>query len=86
MQKFTIMVAVAGAMLCGPALAQTSTSPSQPGSGATTSNPSSFREAPIGHRQPRRDEVPVETSNPRDAVSAQDRELDRKIKGICRGC
>lgn len=44
-------------------------------------------QAPIGHRQPRRGDVPDPQGRGPDAVSVeQDRVLDRKIKGICRGC
>ena len=46
------------------------------------------REAPVGHRQPRADQVPSEKnlSNPNDPVNKEDAALDRKIKSICRGC
>ena len=45
-------------------------------------------EAPVGHRQPRADQVPSEKnlSNPNDAVNREDAALDKKIKSICRGC
>ena len=45
-------------------------------------------EAPIGHRQPRADQVPSEKnlSNPNDPVNREDAALDKKIKSICRGC
>ena len=44
-------------------------------------------EAPIGHRQPRASDVPQETgSNDPGKIDAQDRALDRMIKGICKGC
>ena len=43
--------------------------------------------APVGHRQPRAGDVPSETgSNDPGKIDAQDRELDRMIKGICKGC
>jgi hypothetical protein len=43
--------------------------------------------APVGHRQPRAGDVPSETgSNDPSKIDAQDRELDRLIKGICKGC
>jgi hypothetical protein len=44
--------------------------------------------APVGHRQPRADQVPTENSNSAaaEAEKKQDAELDRKIKSICRGC
>ncbi|WP_454628766.1 hypothetical protein [Bradyrhizobium cenepequi] len=45
-------------------------------------------EAPVGHRQPRRGEVPTESniSDPNNPVNKEDAALDRKIKSICRGC
>ena len=44
--------------------------------------------APVGHRQPRVDQVPSEKdlNNPNSASNRDDAALDRKIKSICRGC
>lgn len=43
--------------------------------------------APIGHRQPRPGDLPPETGkNDPGRIDAQDRELDRMIKNICKGC
>jgi len=44
--------------------------------------------APVGHRQPRADQVPQGKDNPSasDAEKREDAELDRRIKSICRGC
>jgi hypothetical protein len=44
--------------------------------------------APVGHRQPRADQVPSEKdlSDPNTAVNREDAALDRSIKSICRGC
>ncbi|MGZ5873081.1 MAG: hypothetical protein ACXWKP_13335 [Bradyrhizobium sp.] len=44
--------------------------------------------APVGHRQPRMDQVPSEKdlNNPNSASNRDDAALDRKIKSICRGC
>jgi hypothetical protein len=44
--------------------------------------------APVGHRQPRVDQVPPEKdlSDPNNAVNREDAALDRSIKSICRGC
>jgi hypothetical protein len=44
--------------------------------------------APVGHRQPRIDEVPPEKnlSDPNNPVNREDAALDRSIKSICRGC
>jgi hypothetical protein len=45
-------------------------------------------QAPVGHRQPRASDVPVDAGQPMDAATVQrlDQELDRKLKSICRGC
>jgi hypothetical protein len=45
-------------------------------------------EAPVGHRQPRADQVPSEKNlmSPNDAINQENAALDRMINGICRGC
>ena len=50
--------------------------------------PGTVPEAPIGHRQPRADQVPNEKNlgNPNDPINKEDAALDKKIKSICRGC
>ncbi|CCD98987.1 hypothetical protein [Bradyrhizobium sp. STM 3809] len=67
----------------GTVLAQSSGSGT--GSGARGS-----AEAPRGHRQPRPSDLPkadqAEDSSMSGNMSKEDRELDRKIKSICRGC
>jgi len=74
----TLLLLVAGSM----ATAQTG-----------TKNPSSDKQqgpwpAPVGHRQPRVEQVPSEKdlNNPNNAANRDDAALDRKIKSICRGC
>jgi hypothetical protein len=46
-------------------------------------------EAPVGHRQPRADQVPSE-KNPmgdsKDPINRENAALARMVKGICRGC
>ena len=44
--------------------------------------------APVGHRQPRADQVPSEKNlmNPNDPINQENAALDRMINGICRGC
>jgi hypothetical protein len=42
--------------------------------------------APVGHRQPRADQVPQGKDAAADAEKREDAELDRRIKSICRGC
>jgi hypothetical protein len=68
----------------GPAaLAQTGT-----GSPGAAKKGSTLPEAPVGHRQPRADQVPSEKSlgDPNDPLNKENATLDRKIKSICRGC
>jgi hypothetical protein len=79
-----ILITAATLLILGSAAtAQTGTSRSP------SANPSRpIPEAPIGHRQPRVDQVPSENnlSNPDDQANREDAALDRKIKSICRGC
>jgi hypothetical protein len=62
------------------------------GTGSSATTPASSRqpgrEAPVGHRQPRANQVPSEKnlSDPNDPANREDAALDRKIKSICRGC
>jgi hypothetical protein len=63
----------------------------QSGGGTSTAvknQPQGPREAPVGHRQPRADQVPSEKNlnDPNDPINREDAALDRKIKSICRGC
>jgi hypothetical protein len=54
-----------------------------------SSNQQSIPEAPIGHRQPRADQVPSEKNPmdvPNDSINRENTQLDRMTKGICRGC
>jgi hypothetical protein len=49
----------------------------------------SLPEAPVGHRQPRADQVPSEQNlmgDPNDPINRENAALDRMVKGICRGC
>jgi hypothetical protein len=50
--------------------------------------PQNIPEAPIGHRQPRADQVPAEKNlgDPNDPLNKENAALDKKIKSICRGC
>jgi hypothetical protein len=85
MRKLMTMMAVLALTGGSAAMAQTGNNMASPGAG-NSSAPA--REAPVGHRQPRADQVPSEKnlSNPNDAVNKEDAALDRKIKSICRGC
>ena len=84
MQKLIMSMALLVLMGGPAAMAQTG---SKNGSSGAASQ-SQTREAPIGHRQPRADQVPSEKnlSDPNNPVNKEDAALDRKIKSICRGC
>jgi hypothetical protein len=83
MRKIVVAVSLL-VLFGGVAVAQTGTKGST-SSGARSSSPPS---APVGHRQPRADEVPNEKniSDPNDPLSKENQALDKKIKSICRGC
>jgi hypothetical protein len=77
------------AMLGGSqAMAQDSTRNAPPASvkRAQGVQPRPGLEAPIVQRQPRAGDVPEAGPNDPGRIDAQDRELDRMIKGICKGC
>jgi hypothetical protein len=84
-----LMTTVALLTLTGApvAIGQTGTG-TRGGSSTSTTLPSTIPEAPIGHRQPRADQVPSEKNlnDPNDPLSKENALLDRKIKSICRGC
>ena len=58
------------------------------GGGSSTAAKNPPREAPLGHRQPRASDLPQDKNpnDPNDLLSKENALLDRKIKGICRGC
>jgi len=49
----------------------------------TTTRPWS---APVGHRQPRAADVRTSASVSQQSLDEEDANVDRKIKGVCRGC
>jgi len=74
-------------LMAGPAaLAQTGGGGAGSSGAANQAGPT--RDAPIGHRQPRPDQLRSEknSNDPNDPLSKENAALDRKIKGICRGC
>jgi len=84
MKKIMLAASIA-LLLGGAALAQTGTKGSSTSSGATSGT---VPPAPVGHRQPRADDVPNDKSpnDPNNPVNKEDALLDKKIKSICRGC
>ena len=61
-------------------------------SGGATTSPSTSRPTGVGekippHQQPKASDVQSASGNNYvDQLSAEDKALDRKLKGICRGC
>ena len=84
MQKLIMSMALL--VLIGGPVAMAQTGSKTGSTGAASQSPP--REAPVGHRQPRADQVPSEKnlSDPNSAANKEDAALDRKIKSICRGC
>jgi hypothetical protein len=80
------LVTVAALVILSSAATAQTGGPGSPRSSANPSRP--IPEAPIGHRQPRADQVPPEKnlSDPNEQANREDAALDRKIKSICRGC
>ncbi len=80
--KTIIIAATLTLLLCNAAVvAQTGSSTNQPAASGTGGVP----QAPVGHRQPKRGDVPS-VSDDQSKIDAADRVLDKKIRGICRGC
>jgi hypothetical protein len=75
-------------LICDQAAIAQSGGSSSGSSSAVKNQPQAPREAPIGHRQPRADQVPSEKNlnDPNDPLSKENAALDKKIKNICRGC
>ncbi|MGO3927568.1 hypothetical protein NP284_04580 [Rhodopseudomonas pseudopalustris] len=79
----TVLLLAAGGMSLAQTSSSTSTGTRPPASDPSISGTPLIGNAPIGHRQPRRNpelESSETTRDPADVV------LDRKIRSICRGC
>ena len=60
---------------------------SNPGGSSTmSSKPLGAGEKIPPHQQPKAGDVPASSSSSDQQISAEDKALDRKLKGICRGC
>ena len=84
MEKLFIVIGLLSLGYVAAAIAQTATSDAP-------RSPSSDRqvlEAPISHRQPHAKDLPSDIYKPEDpaTAAAAEKALDRKMKGICRGC
>ncbi|MGF6311172.1 hypothetical protein ABIB82_005362 [Bradyrhizobium sp. i1.8.4] len=78
------LAAVLSAAMATSCFAQpTVQEPNAHGSNETATRPWS---APVGHRQPRAADIPAAASASQQIIDQEDAIVDRKIKGICRGC
>jgi hypothetical protein len=88
MRKLITTIALLALIDTSAAIAQTVGSQNQPPS-STNPDKQLLPEAPVGHRQPRADQVPSEKNlmdDPNDPINRENAALDRMVKGICRGC
>jgi hypothetical protein len=90
MRKLITTIALLAVIDTSVAVAQTvgSRNPSAPPP-STNQDKQLLPEAPVGHRQPRADQVPSEKNqvgDPNDPINRENAALDRMVKGICRGC
>jgi hypothetical protein len=88
MRKLITMIALLALVDTSVAFAQTAGSPNPAAPPSTNPDEQLLPEAPVGHRQPRADQVPSEKNlmDPNDPANQDNAALDSKIKGICRGC
>jgi hypothetical protein len=88
MRKLITTIALLALVDISVAIAQTAGSPNPAAPPSTNPDQQLLPEAPVGHRQPRADQVPSEKNlmDPNDPANQDNAALDSKIKGICRGC
>ena len=89
MRKLITTIALLALVDTSVAIAQTSGSRNPVAPLSTNSVGQLLPEAPVGHRQPRADQVPSEKNlmgDPNDPINQENAALDRMINGICRGC
>ncbi len=84
MRKIALIAVVALLSSAPAVLAQSKSGTPGPATPSATSD-RGVPSAPVGHRQPRADQVPS-AQEKNYTESAEDKALDRKIKSICRGC
>ena len=78
------MRAIIGAAAFGAAMVLLLTGPASEAHAAAGST----RQAPVGHRQPTAEDVQGarQDNSANQAMKKIDEDLDKKLKGICRGC
>ena len=85
MRKLIATIALLALVDTSVAIAQTA---GNPAAHRSTNSGQQFLpgDAPVGHRQPRADQVPSEKNPMDDSINRENAALDRMTKGICRGC
>jgi hypothetical protein len=89
MRKLITTIALLALFDTSVAIAQTVGSRNPAAARSTNTGPQVLPEAPVGHRQPRADQVPDEKNllgDPNDPINRENAALDRAAKSICRGC
>jgi hypothetical protein len=88
MRKLITTIALLPLVDSSAAIARTAGSRNPAAPPLTNSAQQLLPEAPVGHRQPRADQVPSEKNlmDPNDPVNQENAAFDRMINGICRGC
>ncbi|UGA46685.1 hypothetical protein [Bradyrhizobium quebecense] len=86
MRKTVLLMALM--MVGAPQVGTSQAWAQQQGGSSSMQKNAPLPEAPVGHRQPRRGDVPNEKniSDPNNTANKEDAALDKKIKSICRGC
>ena len=87
MRKLIMTIALLALVDNSVAIAQTAGSRNPAAPPLMNSAQQALPEAPVGHRQPRADQVPSEKSlmDPNDPINRENAALDRTLN-ICRGC
>ena len=88
MRKLMTTIALLALVDTSAAIAQTAGSRNPAAPPSASQDKQMLPEAPVGHRQPRADQVPSEKTlmDPKDPINQENAALDRMINGICRGC
>ena len=88
MRKLITTIALLALVDTSGAIAQTAGSRNPAAPPSKNPDQQLLPEAPVGHRQPRADQLPSEKNlmDPNDPANQDNAALDSKIKGICRGC
>jgi hypothetical protein len=88
MRNLITTIALLSLVSTSAAIAQGAGSRNPAAAPSMSSDQQLLPEAPVGHRQPRADQVPSEKNlmNPNDPMNQDNAAVDRMINGICRGC